>query len=761
MNDMLTKLRRITQLVGAAQDLPSALTLLVDKVNESINAQATSVFLVDAVNGEYILAATHGLNVDCVGKVRLPLGEGLVGLIGEREEPINLENAQMDGHFYALPELAEEALHGFLGVPIIQQGELLGVIVAQQYEPAPFPEEEEAFLVTLSTQLSVVIAQAIAKGALQLLNQKGRRRKTDTVLTGVCGATGVAIGHAVVVYPPADLEAVPDRIIEDIDFEIELFEEALSQAREEIQQIQERARAILSVGEQALFDAYLRLLDSRSLMSEMEDEIRQGQWAQGALKRVIHRHVMQFEAFDDLYLRERASDFKDLGRRILAYLQSHKRQQIEYVKDTILVSDEITATMLMEVPQERLYGIISGSGSSNSHVAILARALGVPTVMGVTGMPLTELAGREIIVDGYQGQAYLSPTAALKKEFKALAKEEEALDAELAELQDLPATTQDHHTVALYVNTGLAVDGGLSLSVGAEGVGLYRTELPFMLRDRFPSEEEQRIMYRQLLNIFAPRPVIMRTLDIGGDKTLPYFPVEEANPFLGWRGIRITLDHPEIFLQQVRAMLQASEGLNNLSIMLPMISSVLEVDEALRLIQQAFDEVREEGLKIKKPAIGLMIEVPAAVYQTRELARRVDFISVGSNDLIQYLLAVDRNNPKVAHLYNSLHPAVLRALQQIVSLAKKAKRPVSLCGELASDPLVAVLLLGMGFNSLSMSARSLPKIKWVIRHFSLVQAKELVKEVLLMDNAVEIRGFMEAALDAAGLGVLIRVGKPG
>ncbi|GAG50895.1 unnamed protein product, partial [marine sediment metagenome] len=238
--------------------------------------------------------------------------------------------------------------------------------------------------------------------------------------------------------------------------------------------------------------------------------------------------------------------------------------------NTILISEEVTATTMMEVPEGRLRGIVSGSGSANSHVAILARALGIPTVMGVAGTPITQLSGKDMIVDGYNGQAYISPPSELKKEFQALAEEEQQLDEELEQLRDLPAETLDGHNVALYMNTGLAIEGGLSLSSGAEGIGLYRTEMPFMLRERFPSEEEQRIMYRQLLNTFSPRPVVMRTLDIGGDKALAYFPVEEENPFLGWRGIRITLDHPDIFLQQIRAMLMASEGLENLSIMLPM-----------------------------------------------------------------------------------------------------------------------------------------------------------------------------------------------
>lgn len=756
---ILKTLRRIVQEVNAAPDLTVALSLVVERVKEALHADACSIFLSDEDRGEYVLMATIGLNQEMIGKARLKYGQGLIGLVGEKEKSINIDKAQEHPQYYHYPQVEEKEYNAFLGVPIMHQGGLLGILMVQQRETRHFEEEEEAFLVTLSAQLAGEIAHARAKGLVQELTKKRRRKKPEMVLQGVPGAFGVAIGRAVVVYPPADLDAVPDRPPENIDDEITLFEAALSTARDEIHELQARAKSTLSIAENALFDVYSRILDSRSLMSEIEEEIRGGLWAQAALKRVIKQHVLQFEALEDEYLRERATDLRDLGRRILAQLQSKKREAPDYPKNTILVSDEVTATAMMEVPEGYLKAIVSASGSSNSHVAILARALGVPTIMGVTGMLITRLAGKELIVDGYNGQAYVSPSGNLKKEFQNLIEEEQQLDEELQSLRDLPSETLDGHPLTLYVNTGLAIEGGLSLSVGAEGVGLYRTEMPFMLRDRFPTEEEQRVMYRQLLTTFSPRPVVMRTLDIGGDKSLPYFPVEEENPFLGWRGIRISLDHPEIFIHQIRAMLHANVGLGNLSMMLPMITSVGEVDVALRLVHQAYQELIDAGVEVKFPKIGLMIEVPAAVYQAYELAKRVDFLSVGSNDLIQYLLAVDRNNPRVASLYNGLHPAVLRAMQQVVKSAHKAGKKVSICGELASDPVAVLLLLGMGFDSLSMNARALPRAKFVIRNFSREQSKLLLKEVLKMDDPVEIRHHMEIALEEAGLGGLIRAGK--
>jgi phosphotransferase system enzyme I (PtsP) len=392
-------------------------------------------------------------------------------------------------------------------------------------------------------------------------------------------------------------------------------------------------------------------------------------------------------------------------------------------------------------------------------VAILARAMGVSAVMGVDDLPVGRVDGRNLVVDGYAGRVYVDPPQGVLNEFKNLLREEAQLSKELDELRDLPSITPDHVGVPLYVNTGLLADVSPSRKSGAEGIGLYRTEFPFIIRDRFPGEEEQRQIYQQVLQSFAPAPVTLRTLDIGGDKALPYFPIAEDNPFLGWRGIRISLDHPEIFLVQLRAMLRASAGLNNMNILFPMINSVSEVDDAMRLLRRAHHELIDSGVSISMPRVGVMIEVPSAVYQVRELARRVNFLSVGTNDLTQYLLAVDRNNARVAELYDALHPAVLRALQQIVDGAKAEKTPVSVCGEMAGDPAAAILLLGMGIDNLSMSVGNLPRVKWVIRTFTRRRAKALLKEALTFEYAHSVRKFLNDALEEAGLGGLVRAGR--
>jgi phosphotransferase system, enzyme I, PtsP len=759
---MLKRLRQIVQKVNAAQNLEEALQMMVVEVRLAVMTQAASIFLIDNHHAEYVLIATEGLNPKMVGNIRVGLDESLVGLVGRREEPINLEDAVSHPDFYYHPEVGEEKYAAFLGVPIIHHRRLLGVLTIQQEEKRRYDDSEEAFLVTIAAQLASVIAHADASGELRRLPAFGELEPSEfaeAALTGIPSVPGVGIGQVVVVYPPADLAAVPDKEVEDVDAEIEYFNQALSAAREEIRLLSTRLSDRLPPEEYALFEVYLRILDDESLGREVRDEINNHYWAQAALRRVIRRHVQAYASMEDEYLRERATDLQDLGLRVLAHLQLRDAQTITYPENTILVGEEVSAAALAEVPEGQLAGVVSLRGSSNSHVAILARALRVPTVMGARGTALSELASKDAIVDGYFGQVFVEPEPSLLEEFQTFAKEEDELDQSLEALRDEDGVTPDGYRISLRVNTGLAADAGLSLSVGAEGVGLFRTEVPFMQRDSFPVEDEQRILYRQLLKAFSPRPVTMRTLDIGGDKSLPYFPVEEVNPFLGWRGIRLTLDHPEFFLVQVRAMLKANHGLDNLRIMLPMVTSLGEVDEALNLIRQAHAELCEEEMVVAMPQVGVMIEVPAAVYQARDIAKKVDFLSVGSNDLTQYMLAVDRNNARVAPLYDSLHPAVLRALIQTVEGGHSEGKRVGICGEMASDPVAVVLLLAMGFDILSMNASSLLRMKWVVRNFSMAYARKLLGEVLEMNNPTLIRFHVEKAIDEMGLGGLIRAGK--
>tara|TARA_R110000868_G_scaffold194584_3_gene440167 strand:- start:9616 stop:11895 length:2280 start_codon:yes stop_codon:yes gene_type:complete len=751
---MLNTLRKIVQEVNAAKDLNAALGIIVQRVREAMGSQVCSVYLMDLETNRFVLMATEGLNKKAIGKVSMAPNEGLVGLVGTREEPLNLEHASEHPRYRYFAETGEERYASFLGSPIIHHRRVMGVLVVQQKERRQFDEGEEAFLVTMSAQLAGVIAHAEATGSIRGLGRQGKGIQ-EAKFVGVPGSPGAAVGTAVVVLPPADLDVVPDKSVNDIAAELTLFNDALEGVRSDMRALSAKMATQLRPEERALFDVYLMMLEDAALGNEVVKVIKTGQWAQGALRQVIGEHINRFELMDDAYLRERASDVKDLGRRLLAYLQQARQQTLVYPDNCILVSEELSPAMLGEVPEGKLVGLVSVQGSGNSHVAIFARAMGIPTVMGAVDLPYSKIDGIQLIVDGYHGEVFTNPSEILRKQYAEVVEEERQLAQGLDALRGLPCETLDGHRMPLWVNTGLLADVKRAQERGAEGVGLYRTEVPFMIKERFPSEKEQLAIYREQLVAFHPLPVTMRSLDIGGDKALSYFPIKEDNPFLGWRGIRVTLDHPEIFLVQTRAMLKASEGLDNLRILLPMISGIQELEEALHLIHRAWGEVRDEGTDVPLPPIGVMIEIPAAVYQVRELARQVDFLSVGSNDLTQYLLAVDRNNPRVADLYDFLHPAVLQALQIVVAGGHAEGKPVTICGEMAGDPAAAVLLMAMGFDGLSMNATNLPKVKWLLRQISMGKAQELLAQVMSIDSPQVIHSTLQLALRNLGLGRMI------
>ncbi len=756
---MLDILRRIVQEVNLANNLEQALNIIVNRVKNVLEVDVCTVFLANEHNNEYVLMATDGLNPEAVGKVRVNDNIGLVSLVGKRAEAINIADAIKHPRYQHFPEVSEEAFHGFLGVPIIHHRKVLGVLVIQSTNIQKFSDDDETFLITVAAQLAAAIVHAEASGGISGLQQGSSDKEYKSKpIHGLPGAPGVAMGTAVVMYPPADINAIPDRSITNIESEVKLFDDAVEAVVKDITQLSERLKDVLPEEDRALFDVYLLMINSQAISGVTKDRIKEGNWAQGALRQTIQDHEKVFREMEDSYLRERADDVRDLGRRILMHLQDDSPEKLVFPDNTVLIGEDISASMLAEVPSDKLIGVISVRGSRTSHVAILARAMSISAVMGATDLPVGRIDGRTIIADGYSGRIFISPSEKIIKEFKNLIDEEAALSDELMALRDLPAKTKDGIKISLLANSGLLSDITPSLQSGAEGIGLYRTEFPFMERQKFPSEEEQRHIYRQVLESFHPRPVTLRTLDVGGDKALPYFPIEEDNPFLGWRGIRITLDHPEIFLVQVRAMMRASLGLNNLKILLPMISDISELNEAQGLIHQVYGELLEEGDEVVMPEVGVMIEVPSAVYQAGNLARRVDFLSIGTNDLTQYLLAVDRNNSRVASLYDSLHPAVIRAILQVVESARTHGTPVSVCGEMAGDPIAALLLLAMGIDSLSMSVSSLPRVKWVIRNVTRDRARQILSDVLLIEDAAGIRKYLNETFEEAGMGGLVRAG---
>ena len=756
MQRSIRTIEKIAQAVNTAPDLSTALNKLVLAIHDALGVDVCSIYLDDKSRKRYTLMATFGLNPDSVGQVYLDYGEGLVSLVGERSEAINIENAPRHPRFKYIPGISEEPFQSFVGIPVIQLGDLLAVLVVQQVSPRKFDDQDIAFLTTLAALIAGNIAFARARGEIDSLITNIQH--SGGLYQGIAGAPGLCIGTGVIVYAQTDIASVPDRAAEDIGQEEQRFRAAIEDVVEELRLMEKQMLVSLPEADRLLFDAYSLIARDEELINITVQKIQAGNWAPGALRETIQWYAQQFESMDDTYISERANDIRDIGRRILGNLQKRENtnERNSYPDKTILIGENLSPLDLAMVPQDKLAGLVSGHGSGYSHLAILAHALNVPAVTGFTSpLPLSRLDGKELVVDGYNGHIHVSPNPTELREYREMLEGEQKLAEQLRALRDKPATTTDGLRIHLYTNSGLLSGFTLAQDVGSEGVGLYRTELPFMNKDNFPSEDEQYHIYHTVLEAYAPLPVTLRTLDIGGDKVLPYFPIKEPNPFLGWRGIRISLDHPEIFLTQVRAMLRASEGLNNLKILLPMISGVDEIDRARKLIQRAYDEVGEEGLQVAFPEIGTMIEVPSSIYQIPAISKRVDFISIGSNDLVQYLLAIDRNNELVAKLFDPLHPSVLEAISQIATAARKTGTALSICGEAAGDPAMAIMLIALQFDSLSLSAGDLPRIKWVIRSFSCAEAQSLWRRARRMEHPAPIRAILHEALEEHGLGSLL------
>jgi len=426
---MLEELRKIVQDVDSAPNFTAALDTMVASVRRTMGTEVCSVYLLDDKSNRYVLMASEGLNPDAIGTVSLAWNEGLVGLCGAREEPINLDNASAHPKYRYLPETGEEKYNSFLGAPIMHRRKVLGVLVVQQRDQRKFDESEEAFLVTLSAQLSGVVAHAKAVGAFETTRTAPRANVTR-VFAGIAGATGIVIGRAVVMYPPADIDSVPDRAVEDTDEEIALLQQALTAVRSDVGALNEKMAGTLMPEERALFDVYLRMLDDNALGGEIVERILAGNWAQGALREVIEEHMQAFAAMEDPYLRERMADVRDLGLRILAHLQKQEGSGLrEFPEKSILVGDDITTAMLVETPLDKIAGIVTATGAANSHMAIVARALGLPTVVGVSDLPVTQLDDTELIVDAYQGRIYVQPSRQLRARYKDIIKEEQQLVA--------------------------------------------------------------------------------------------------------------------------------------------------------------------------------------------------------------------------------------------------------------------------------------------------------------------------------------------
>ncbi|EOB4238541.1 phosphoenolpyruvate--protein phosphotransferase [Raoultella planticola] len=748
---MLTRLREIVEKVASAPRLNEALDILVTDICKAMETEVCSVYLADHDRRCYYLMATRGLKKPRGRTVALAFDEGLVGLVGRLAEPINLADAQKHPSFKYIPAVKEDRFRAFLGVPIIQRRQLLGVLVVQQRELRQFDESEESFLVTLATQMAAILSQS------QLTALFGQYRQTR--IRALPASSGVAIAEGWMDISLPLMEQVYEASTLDTASERERLTGALEEAANEFRRYSKRYAAGAQKETSAIFDLYSHLLSDARLRRELFAEVDKGAVAEWAVKKIIEKFAEQFAALSDGYLKERAGDLRTLGQRLLFHLDDTIQGPNTWPARIVLVADELSATTLAEVPQDRLAGVVVRDGAANSHAAIMVRALGIPTVMGADIQP-SLLHGHMLVVDGYRGELLVDPEPALLQEYQRLVSEENEL-SRLAE-DDLEHTSElkSGERVKVMLNAGLSLEHEEKLGNFIDGIGLYRTEIPFMLQSGFPSEEEQVAQYQGMLQMFNEKPVTLRTLDIGADKQLPYMPISEENPCLGWRGIRITLDQPEIFLIQVRAMLRANAATGNLSILLPMVTSLDEVDEARRLIDRASREVEEMiGYAIPRPRLGVMLEVPSMVFMLPNLASRVDFISVGTNDLTQYILAVDRNNTRVASMYDSLHPAVLRALAMIAHDAERFGIDLRLCGEMAGDPMCVTILIGLGYRHLSMNGRSVARVKYLLRRIDIAEAQELSHRSLEAQMATEVRHQVAAFMERRGLGGLIRGGR--
>jgi len=743
---VILELTRIVQAAAEAETPSAQVSVIVDSIQRYMTLDVCSLYLADE-HGDMALLATRGLDPAAVGQLRIPAGKGLVGLVAQSRHPINIANAEQHPAFYRAAETQEDQFNSFFGVPIVRSGEVIGVLVAQSREARVLSEDEAAVLVTLGSQLALVVTT-------ETIWQDINKSNTRTV-SGIKGASGIGIGQ-VRLCNDADLYSVPDGPCEDIGATLSDWHGLVGTVLADVKSEQAGLGDALSQDVATVFDAYCLLLSDPALVNGVAQLIEEGHHLPGALKRVIHHHADVFLAMDDPYLRARHEDIRHLGNKLYSTWRGMRARNDSDKpnRKTVLVGEQVSVSDIAQIPIKYLAGIVCFQGSNLSHTAVLANALGVPAVMGV-GEIKGILDDDVLVVDGNAAQVIVQPSDSVLQEYERYFKAEEQLKSDLQALRDLPALTLDGVRIQLYANSGLLADISPGLQAGAEGLGLYRTEIPFMVSDTFPSEEEQLDVYRQILQAYQEKPVYMRVLDIGGDKPLPYFPIQEENPALGWRGIRFCLDNSSLFMSQVRAMLRAAEGRDNLRIMLPMVGSTTEINAFNKLLKDALKQLEEEGIQVRRPPIGIMVEVPAAISQLASWRDQIDFISIGSNDLSQYLLALDRNNPRVATSYDHVHPAVLHEIARIIAIAEKTGLPVRLCGEMSSDPIAVVLLVGMGIRTLSMSAAQLPKIKWLLRHITIENARELVDTTLVLNDAKLIRKLVADRLYVLGAGEIV------
>ncbi len=717
-------LRRLREVMAESLGAQQRLDKIVKHIAANMVAEVCSVYVLRA-DGVLELFATEGLNPGAVHEASLKIGQGLVGTIAATARALNLDNAREHPAFAYLPETGEEIFNSFLGVPILRSGRVLGVLVVQNQAKRLYADDEVEALETTA----MVLAELIAAGELEGLNKQGTGLDLSrpVQIDGAALAEGIGLGYIVLHEPRV---VVTNLFNEDVDSEIVRLREALGRLRISIDDLLDR-REIASDGEhREVLEAYRMFANDRGWVRRMEEAIANGLTAEAAVEKVQSDNRARMMRQQDPYLRERLHDFEDLAFRLLRELVGKPHGPIaESISgDYIVVARNMGAAELLDYSRENLRGLVLEEGAPTSHVVIVARALGIPVVGQAHNILSLAESGKAIIVDGDDGLAHLRPAPDVETAYAEKVRFRARRQAAYDQLRALPSCTVDGVDVELMMNAGLAMDLPQLDQSGAAGIGLFRTELQFMVASRFPRPSEQEELYRATLAAAGDRDVTFRTLDIGGDKVLPYGNViQEENPALGWRAIRLSIDRPGLIRMQIRALLKAGAG-RKLKVMLPMVTEVREVRKVKEIVAREVAVLERFGHAMpSRFELGSMIEVPALLWQLDELMQEVDFVSVGSNDLFQFIMASDRGNPRIATRFDPLSRSFLRVLRRIAVKAGQYQRSLTLCGELAGKPLAAMALIGLGYRSLSMSSSSIGPVKAMLRQ---LDARQLAEKLL-------------------------------
>lgn len=570
------------------------------------------------------------------------------------------------------------------------------------------------------------------------------------MIKGVAASPGIEIGKAHVIRPQQIKICTEVIAKDDLEIQINRLDVAIASSKSQLMQIKAKAEKELGSDKAEIFGAHLMVLEDPVFLDEIKTKIKtESITADNAVSQVVNNYVAIFSNMEDEYMKERAADIKDVGERIIKNLLGIPTDSFTFSEKAIVIAKDLTPSDTAQMDKDKVLAFATDMGGRTSHTAIMARSLEIPAVVGLVNVTGKVQDGDKVIVDGNKGIVYINPDESILKEYETLKQDYIEYRKKLKELKDLPAETRDNlRRVELSANIGTPRDMKGALENGAEGVGLYRTEFLYMDREALPTEEEQFKAYREVIEKMAPRPIIIRTLDIGGDKKLSYLDMpQELNPFLGWRAIRMCLDRPKILKTQLRAILRAS-AFGNAKIMYPMVSGLTEIKRANAILNEAKGELKAEGIPFDENIeVGIMIEIPSAAVTADILAKEVDFFSIGTNDLIQYTLAVDRMNEHISHLYEPLHPAVLRLIKNVIDASHNAGKWTGMCGEMAGDTWATAILLGMGLDEFSMSASSIPQVKNIIRSLTYEESKHIAQKALSMDNPEDIRNMVKQEME--------------